>query len=174
MEFHLTDIIVPRPGSMLWTIISFLVLLFVLRKWAWKPILAALEKREQTIKNDLDGARNEREKAEQLRQQYQENLAGAKKESQQIIQEARRAAEEVKDTTIREAKDAARNTVEKAKLEIEAQRVKASRELKAEVAALSVETVRRILRHGMTQQDQERIISAGLKELDKIGGNGKK
>jgi len=174
MEFHLTDIIMPRPGSMLWTIISFLVLLFVLRKWAWKPILAALEKREQTIKNDLENAKTEREKAEQLRQQYQDNLAGAKKESQQMIQEARRAAEEARDSTVREARDAARNTIEKAKLEIEAQKVKVSQELKSEVAALAAETVRRILQHGLTQQDQERIISSGLKELDKIDGNGKK
>jgi F-type H+-transporting ATPase subunit b len=173
MEFHLTDIIMPRPGSMLWTIISFLVLLFVLRKWAWKPILNALEKREQTIKSDLYSAQEEREKAEQLRKEYEENLAGAKKESQQIIQEVRRIAEEAKDATIREAKDAARNTIEKAKVEIEAERIKVAQQLRTEVATLATDTVKRILQHGLTQQDQERIITSGLNELEKIDGNGK-
>ena len=173
MEFHLTDIIMPRPGSMLWTIISFLILLFILRKWAWNPIINALEKREQTIKSDLDGAREERQKAEQLRQEYEDNLAGARKDANQIVQEARRAAEEVKDSTIREAKESARNTVEKAKQEIEAEKVRVSQELKKEVAALTTETVKNILRHGLTTEDQERIIASGLKELGKVSGNGK-
>ena len=163
----------PRPGSMLWTIISFLVLLFILRKWAWKPIINALEKREQTIKGDLDGAREEREKAEQLRKEYEDNLAGARKDASQIVQEARRAAEEVKDSTLRETKDSARILIDKAKQEIEAEKNRVSQELKAEVAALTTESVRQILQHGLTPEDQERIISAGLKELGKVSGNGK-
>lgn len=173
MEFHLTDIIIPRPGSMLWTIISFLILLFILRKWAWNPIINALEKREQTIKSDLDGAREEREKAETLRQEYEDNLAAARKDANQIVQEARRAAEEVKDSTIREAKESARNTIDKAKQEIEAEKIRVSQELKKEVAALTTETVKNILRHGLTPEDQERIIASGLKELGKVNGNGK-
>lgn len=173
MEFHLTDIIMPRPGSMLWTIISFLILLVILRKWAWGPIVNALEKREQTIKGDLEGAREEREKAEQLRQEYQDNLDGARKESNQIVQDARRAAEEVKDSTIREAKDTARNTIEKAKQEIEAEKIRVSQELKTEVAALAAETVKQILKRGLTPEDQQRIITSGLEELNNVSGNGK-
>ena len=174
MEFHLTDIIMPRPGSMLWTIISFLILLVILKKWAWGPIVTALEKREQTIKNDLDGAREEHEKAEQLRNEYQENLAGARKEASQVIQDARRAAEEVKDSTIQEAKDAARNTIEKAKQEIEAEKVRVSQELKTEVVALASETVKQILKRGLSPDDQQRIITTGLEELNNVGGNGNK
>jgi F-type H+-transporting ATPase subunit b len=172
MEFHLTDIIMPRPGSMLWTIISFLILLFVLRKWAWNPIINALERREKTIKGDLDNARQERDKAEQLRQEYQQNLANAKKESNQIVQEARRVAEEVKETTVREAKETAHNTIAKAKQEIEAEKVRVSHELKTEVATLVTDTVKRILQYGLTPQDQQRIIAAGMKELEKVNGNG--
>ncbi len=173
MEFHLTDIIMPRPGSMLWTIISFLILLVILRKWAWGPIVNALEKREQTIKSDLDGAREEREKAEQLRQEYQENLDGAKKEANQMVQDARRAAEDVKDSTIREAKEISRNTIEKAKQEIEAEKVRVSQELKTEVATLVADTVKQILKRGLTTEDQQRIITAGLEELNDVSGNGK-
>jgi F-type H+-transporting ATPase subunit b len=173
MEFHLTDIIMPRPGSMLWTIISFLLVLFVLWKWAWKPILKALDQREQNIKNDLDTAREEREKAERLRKEYEDNLAGARKESSQIVQEARRAAEEVKDSTIREAKEAAHKLTEKAKQEMEAEKVRISQELKAEVAVLTTEAVKRVLQVGLTPEDHQRIITAGMKELGKSGGNGK-
>ena len=173
MEFHLTDIIMPRPGSMLWTIISFLILLVILRKWAWGPIVNALEKREQTIKSDLDGAREEREKAEQLRQEYQENLDGAKKEANQMVQDARRAAEDVKDSTIREAKEISRNTIEKTKQEIEAEKVRVSQELKTEVATLVTDTVKQILKRGLTTEDQQRIITAGLEELNDVSGNGK-
>ncbi len=173
MEFHLTDIIMPRPGSMLWTIISFLILLVILRKWAWGPIINALEKREQTIKSDLDGAREEREKAELLHQEYQENLDGARKEANQIAQDARRAAEKVKDSTIREAKEIAQNTIEKAKQEIEAEKVRVSQELKTEVAALVTDTVKQILKRGLTTEDQQRIITTGLEELNNVSGNGK-
>ena len=77
-----------EPGSVLWTIITFLAIVWLVGKFGWKPILSGLKSREESIRNDLETAKSEREKAMALLKEYEASIAGAKKDAAEIIQKA--------------------------------------------------------------------------------------
>ena len=89
-----------NPGLMVWTVVTFLVLLFILKKVAWKPILTALDKRENDIKESLAQAEKANEEAKQILEQNQANLVKAEEESKKIIEQSRAYAESLKEQMI--------------------------------------------------------------------------
>jgi len=103
----LQDILKIEPGSVLWTIITFLLIVWLIGKYGWKPILAGLKSREDTIRKDLETAKAEREKATQLLADYQSSITGAKREAAEIIQKAQESSagmiEEARATSREEA-----------------------------------------------------------------------
>src|SRR5271168_3398984 len=86
-------LVTPSLGVMIWTLIAFLIALFLLRKLAFPPISAALEKRQKAIEDSIDSAQRTREEAEQLLAEYRERLAEARGQSEEIVQRARQAAD---------------------------------------------------------------------------------
>ncbi|MFQ5410772.1 MAG: ATP synthase F0 subunit B, partial [Phycisphaerae bacterium] len=91
-------------GNIIWTLITFLAVVFVLGKFAWKPILTALQKREDFIRDSLGQAKQDREAAEALLKQYSEKLEKASEEAGAVVEEARRDAEETRKRIHAEAK----------------------------------------------------------------------
>src|SRR5262245_13478746 len=86
----------PEPGLMVWTVVTFAFVLLILWKFAWKPLLGALEKREQTIRDSVDGAQKLKDDAQRLMEQYQKQLQQAREEARAIVDEGRRDAEALK------------------------------------------------------------------------------
>lgn len=160
----LQNIIRLDPGSIVWTIITFLVLLWILSKFAWKPILKGLANREASIKGDLETARREREEAGQLLQEYEKTIAGAKKEGAKIIQDAQEASARIKDEGVAETKAVTRHMLQRAKEEIGREEEKARKQLREHVADLTALAASKLLGRVITPEDHERLIRESLRE----------
>lgn len=150
-------------GLFFWQLILFLVLLFLLRKYAWKPILTSVINREESIKEGLESAEKAKEQMRQLKEDNKALLAEARLEREQIVKEAR----EAKDKMISEAKDKAKEEgakmIEAAKAAIQAERNAAVNELKSQVAKLSIEIAEKIIKSEISSNaKQQEIISAAM------------
>ena len=107
------------PGMMIWAWITFVMLLILLYKVAWKPILSIVDKREQTIQDSLDKAKHAQEEAEALLQQHQEMMQKAEEEARKFMNENRDLAEKSKHEILEQARQSAQSMLEKAKQEID-------------------------------------------------------
>lgn len=160
------DIVQPAIGLIFWTLISFIILLIILRKFAWKPILAAVSERELSIEDALQKAEAAKDEMARLTGENEELLKQARAERDLILREAKH----VKDQIISEAKDAAQKEgarmIEKARIEIDNQTAIAMAGVKEQVATLSIEIAEKILRKQFEdQQKQEELVEDLLKKV---------
>jgi F-type H+-transporting ATPase subunit b len=155
-------------GNIIWTLIIFGVVLVVLGKYVWPPILRALQRREAFIHDSLQQARQDREEAELRLKQYTEQLAKAREEASAIVDEGRRDAEVVK----RKIESAARREgdamIERARREITTARDTAVKDLYQLTARLSTEVAARIIRQELDAKSHERLIEESIEELAKL------
>ena len=149
------DLITPELGLIFWTTLSFLVLLFILRKFAWKPILGAVNSREEGIKDSLAAAEKARREMENLHADNERILKEARVERETMLKEAR----EIKSKMITDAKDEAQiqagKMIEQAKAAIESEKKAAMSELKNQVATLSLEIAEKVVRKELSNKDSQ-------------------
>jgi len=160
------DLVTPELGLVFWTTVSFLILLFILRKFAWKPILSSISERELSIEDALQKAEAAKEEMTRLTGENEELLKQARAERDLILREAKH----VKDQIIGEAKDAAQKEgarmIEKARIEIDNQTAIAMAGVKEQVASLSIEIAEKILRKQFEdKQKQEDLVEDLLKKV---------
>ena len=129
----------PHVGLIIWTIITFLVVLFVLKKFAWPQLLAVLDEREQRISDALAEADQARQEAEEVLRQQQQKLAAADEEARKIVAEAREAGANVRQTIVAQAREEAERTLDQARTSIESEKRAAIAELRRETAHLAVQ-----------------------------------
>lgn len=132
------DLLSPEPGLMVWTIITFLVVLVVLKAKVWGPLLAALDERERSIREALESADRAREEAQVQQAEYEKRLTEAESQARQIVSEAREAAEKVGKQVVADAKEEAERTAERARESIQSEKRAALAELRREVADMAV------------------------------------
>jgi len=159
------------PGMMIWAWATFLVLLGLLYKLAWKPILSAIEKRERTIQESLEKAAKASEDAQAMMNQHEEMMRTAQNEAQRIINENRELAEKSRQQIIAQAQHTAENLVEKAKLEIEKEKESALLALRSEVADLAIEATKKILHESLDETRQRTLVNDFLDKLPKSTPN---
>ena len=152
-------------GLFVWQTVLFLALLFLLRKYAWKPILGAVEEREEGIKNALEAADNAKKDMEALKADNERILREAKAERDSILKEAR----EIKETIITEAKTQATEEADKvlasAREQINNEKLAAITELKNQVADLSIDIAEKVLKSELKDADkQKELVNNALKE----------
>ena len=160
-------LIKPEFGLMFWTIVCFALLVLLLSRTAWRPLLQAVEERERAIKMDRNAAENARAEAEKLKADLDAQLAAMKSEIQTRMEEARLSAEKEKGVLIDEARKAAAVIVETSRKEIETQKQDAARELKNKVAELSVLAAEHILMKQLDHRANTDLASKYLAELEK-------
>lgn len=153
-----------EPGSVLWTIITFLVVVWLIGKFGWKPILSGLKSREDSIRRDLETARAEREKAAALLAEYQSALAGARKESTDILQKAQDTAGSIVEEARAKSREESQREVERARAEIERLSEAAKAELRSHVAELTAQATARLIGQTLDPQRHEQLILDALKE----------
>ena len=129
----------PHLGTILWTIITFVVVLLILKKFAWPQLLASLDEREQRINDAINGAEQARQEAQQLLNEHQQKLAKAEDEARQIIAEAREAGEKVRQDVVGQAKEEAQRAIDQARTSIESEKRAAIAQLRTEMADLAVQ-----------------------------------
>ncbi|RPH96113.1 ATP synthase F0 subunit B [candidate division KSB1 bacterium] len=160
----LQNVLSIEPGSVLWTIVTFLVVAWLIGRFGWKPILSGLQAREDSIRKDLDTARSERDKSAALLAEYQNMMTGAKKEAAEIVQKAQESAGRIIEEARAESKQLSAQMVERAKDEIERESESAKAQLKAYVAELTVHATSRLLRKTVDFKEHEQLILDALKE----------
>lgn len=163
------EIVTPSIGLVFWTSISFLLLLFLLGKFAWKPIMKALDDRERSIEDALSAADKAKEELARLNNESEQLLKQARAERDQILKEAK----ELRDNMVADAKGLAQTEanklIEKAKVEIDNQKNAALSEVKAQVATLSIEIAEKVLRKQLDDKSKQESLVADLLKEVKLG-----
>lgn len=154
-------------GLFFWQLILFLALLFLLRKYAWKPILTSVINREESIKEGLEAAEKAKEQMRQLKEDNKALLAEARMERDQIIKDAREAKEKMIADAKEKAKEEGAKMIESAKEVIRAERTAAVNELKSQVAEISVQIAEKIIKTEVSSDEkQKELISSALKDAN--------
>ncbi len=158
-------------GVAVWTVVIFLTVVFVLGKFAWGPILNALQKREDFIRDSLEQAKKDREESEAKLKEYTEQLTAARAEAKEIVEEGRRDAEVVHGKIEQDAKKEAAAIMERARREIQIATDTAVKELYDLSGKLATDIASRIIRKELNAAEHERLISESIEELSKAQQN---
>jgi F-type H+-transporting ATPase subunit b len=161
------ELLVPEIGLVILQTIAFLLLMFLLAKFAWKPVLAAIKEREQSIDEALNKAELAKQEMTRLTAQNEELMKEARFERDRILKEAKT----LKDSIVHEAKTQAHNEgaklIEKARIEIENQKKAALAELKNQVSTLSLDIAERVLRNQLQDKSkQQELVTNLLKDVE--------
>jgi F-type H+-transporting ATPase subunit b len=156
----------PDVGLMIWTVLAFLVALFVLRKWAWPAITEALDKRQRAIEESIDAAEHARTEAASLLEEYRERLREARGQADEIVARARKAGEVHERESVEQAKVKRDELLEQTRRDIEAETRRAIQEIRNEVADLTILATEKVTRKSLDDADQRRLVEEALSDLD--------
>lgn len=161
------ELLIPEIGLVIFQTIAFLLLMFILGKFAWKPVLAAIKEREQSIDDAINKAELAKQEMTRLAAQNEELMKAARAERDQMLKEAK----SLKDSIVNEAKTQAQaegaKLIEKARIEIENQKKAALYELKSQVSTLSLDIAERVLRGQLDDKaKQEDLVANLLKDVE--------
>lgn len=156
-----------NPGLIIWVTFTFIILLFILKKVAWGPILNSLNERENFIKDSLDKAEQAKVEAEKLLEENKANLAKAEEEAQKVIQQGREYAENLKAQMLEESNSEAKKMIADAVSEIERKNNEAFNNLKNQVADIAVNAAEKIIRTSLDKEKQAKLVDEYLKDLNK-------
>jgi F-type H+-transporting ATPase subunit b len=156
-----------NPGLIIWTVIIFVLLLLILKKTAWKPIISALDERERTIKESLEKAEEARKEAERILAENKERLAKAEEEVQRIVEQGREYAEKLKEQILAESEEQARKKIEEAEQSIARKQEEAFAQLRSEIAEIAVTAAEKIIKETLDKEKQKKLVDAYLDELKK-------
>ena len=161
-----STLITPTTGLMIWTLVTFVVVLIVLKKYAFTPIQQMIDQRRVAITADLDAAEKARGEAQTALAEYREQLAEARKEAARIVEDARRIGEErrVADVAALEAETV--RLKEQAKAEIAAETRQTLADLKQHVAELTMVATEKVVRARLDAGEQKRLIEDALADVD--------
>lgn len=154
-------------GLAFWTTLTFILLLLLLSKFAWKPILNALKQREDAIKDSLEQAEKAKDEAKKILAENQSSLAKAEDESKKIIEQSRVFADNLKEQLIKESKLQAQKIIEDATSEIERKKSAAFDELKNQIAEIAVNAAEKILRENLDQEKNKKLVDKYINEISK-------
>jgi F-type H+-transporting ATPase subunit b len=156
-----------EPGMLIWTIVTFALLLWILKKLAWKPLLTALENRENKIREDLQKAENARVEAETLLREHKHLLERSETEARKIIDEAKSTAESLKQGIVDSANEQARQMAAQAKAEIQREKNTALSQLREEVADLAVRAAGKILGEELDAEKHRKLVNDFISNIPK-------
>jgi F-type H+-transporting ATPase subunit b len=153
------------PGLFFWILIVFALFIFVLTKYAWKPVLGALEERENSIKDSLDAAEKAMARAEKVSKENEAALREAELMAQKIRKEAIEEAELLRTERIEKARDEANQLLEQARSSIEQEKKRALLELRDEVAKLAIQSASKIIDAELDVKKNSKLVDSYIKEL---------
>ncbi len=156
-----------EPGLMIWTIIIFILLLVILKKYAWKPILQSLKERELGIKNSIEKAELLKQESEKLLEQNKMLLAKADEEARKIISEGKNMAEKLRSDILSRTNEDSARMLHHAKTEIEREKVSALNELRDEIANLAIQAAGKIIDENLDTEKQKKLINNFINQIPK-------
>ena len=160
------ELINPDLGTIFWTTIAFLLVLLILKKFAWRPILTFLKEREFSIENALQAADRARKEMSRLQLDNEKIIAEAKSESDKILKEAREAKLAIIEEATEQAVVEQKKLIDKARISIQNEKINAMKEIKNQVTILSVEIAAKILQKKLSiDKEQQELIEKSLRDI---------
>ena len=156
----------PDPGLFIWTILTFLVLVGLLARFAWRPLLQALEKRQASIAQSLDDAQRARQELERLQRESVQIMAAARAEAESIVARSRSDAEALREELKVKARAESAAIVKNAERQIQLETARAVQHIRHEAVELSVAIASKILRRQVSREDNEALIQDALKQVE--------
>src|SRR3954447_13958125 len=156
----------PGVGLMIWTLVLFLITMWVLSKVAFPKIQEALDKRAKVISESIESAERQRKESDELLTEYRARLAEAREQADDIMARARKAAEVAEHEAVTEGKEKREELVNAAKRDIEAETRRSLEQIRKEVADLTVLATEKVTRKSLTADDQKRLVEEALSEVD--------
>lgn len=163
------ELLQPEPGLIFWTVVTFAVLLGILWKFAWNPILGALEAREQAIQRTIDDAERLQAEAEAVLEEHKARLAEVRSEGNRILDEARRAGERMKSEIMEKSRAEAAQLIERAQRQLELETEKAIQTVRLRAADMALEAAERVLERSLTGADHRRLAEEAIAEIAERG-----
>ena len=161
----INDWLMPNTGLTLWTIVTFLVLLVVLRWKAWGPLMDALDARSKQIEESLSKAEKVTAEAEQQAAKNEEILQVARKEAQEIVAQAREAGDKLKHKMETDGKEQYDGMLEKAKEQIDMEKQKALNEIKTTVVDIALKASEKVIKRNLSDEDNKKIVEQTVEEF---------
>ena len=158
-------LLTPSGGLMFWTLIIFLLLFFILSRFAFKPITAAVEAREKALEDAIAGAKADREEAARILAEHRAQLEGARAEAQKLIVEGRTVGEKLRAGMIEETRAQQQDMLERARREIESEKTRAILELRNEAVELAIAGASRVIEKNLDDASNRRIVEDFLSQI---------
>jgi len=155
----------PNPGLIFWTAITFVIVLLILKKIAWGPIIGALEEREKGIQSSIDRAHSAKDESEAILRKNRELLAKADAESDRIIREGKDYSDKLRADITEKAQAEAKKMIAMAKDEIEQEKRRALDVLRNEVADLAIKGAEKIIKANLDADTQKKIVDSMIQDL---------
>ncbi|HYV20446.1 MAG TPA: F0F1 ATP synthase subunit B [Verrucomicrobiae bacterium] len=164
-----TQLVTPDLGTIIWTLITFVILLFLLKRFAWGPLLALLDEREKTVKDSLEAAERARAEADETLRKNQEILAGARRETQALLEQGRKESETLRAEILAQARQEAQGLVEQGKRQIQFEQKQAFDSLRGQVADLAIGAAERLIRADLDDARHRQLVADYVKTLSESG-----
>lgn len=164
------DLLQPEPGLIFWTAVTFALVLGILWRFAWNPILGALEAREEAIRKTIDDAERLQSEAKTLLEQHEAKLAEARAEGNRILDEARRAGDRLKGDVMDKARTEAEQVMARAHRQLELETDQALETIRNEAASLAVKAAEKVIQRSLTDADHRRFAEQAVAEIARTGG----
>jgi F-type H+-transporting ATPase subunit b len=159
------DLVLPEAAELIWGAICFVVVMVVLMKVAFPRIRQAVEARESKIQGDLEEAEKTKNEAQSQLDEYKQQLADARSESNRIIEEARQQAEQVRRDLTEKAEKEAEGIVARAQEQIQAERNRTVQELQGQIADMSIELAEKVVGRSLDDSSQRELVDAYIREV---------
>jgi len=162
----MNPLVQPDPGLYIWTIVTFLILVAALGKFAWRPLLEALERRQAAIRKSLDDAQQAKQELERLHVQSQKIMAEARVQADQILSLTRSDANRLRDELKQKAQAEAAGVLKNAERQIEMETARALQQIRREAVDISVAIASKLLERNVTKEDNERLIEETFRQIE--------
>ena len=162
----MNPLVQPDPGLFIWTILTFLVLVTLLAKFAWRPLLQALDSRQELIRKSLDDAQQARQELERLHHESGQIIRQARIDAEAVVLQSRSDAARLREELRQKAKAEADGIVRNAERQIQLETQRALQQIRVEAVDLSVMIASKILQRNITREDNEKLIEEALKQVE--------
>ncbi|HEY5619059.1 MAG TPA: F0F1 ATP synthase subunit B [Vicinamibacterales bacterium] len=162
----MNPLVQPDPGLFIWTILTFLILVGLLARFAWRPLLQALERRQATIAQALEDAQRARQELERLQRESAQMMATARADAESVLARSRSDAEALREELKQKARAEAAAIVKNAERQIQLETARAIQQIRHEAVDLSVAIASKILQRQVSREDNEALIQEALKQIE--------
>lgn len=162
-------LITPESGLILWTLITFALLLVILRLFAWKPLLAVIEERERVVRDSLESSRRAREEAESALEENRKILTEARRAAAEVVQRGEKDAEQVREELLQKARAEGEEILRHGREEMEREKRAAVREIRGVAADLALAAAEKLVEERMDDPVQRRLVERYLEDIDSMG-----